>query len=260
MHLAIVYGALLAWVGGCLGDTAAARIGAVFASAGATCGAGALVWVWHLHAPAWTIEWVARTATMASMFVGCLVWDGVMSTVFFTLGGSMWESAVFVPVIAFTVASYRLQWRAVGTCVQWVVLVVAVCAAAARWFVHARSKEGLHTVAACKGFGGWEWCVFVVVAMWPMLSLAAWLPVHGEVRECDVGACMRAWEEALHMRLLVVAVAMPAFVALVNGMGDHVYLFAVAESLETLRWAGIDASAAVVLTSIGIACMIETCR
>jgi hypothetical protein len=56
-----------------------------------------------------------------------------MATVFLALFGSIWESALFVPVVMFTLGSLRVQWWNFGAVVQWVVVFLCLCACIVRW-------------------------------------------------------------------------------------------------------------------------------
>ena len=117
-----------------------------------------------------------------------------MGTVFFAVGGSIWESAVFVPIACFTVASFRLTWRGVGTCAQWLILGTALCTAFVRVLVVRGVRDpSLSTANVCGGFGGWEWGAFVMLSMWPMmLGMTQVAPSHCMCMPARMCACVYA--------------------------------------------------------------------
>lgn len=69
----------------------------------------------------------------------------------------------------------------------------------------------------------------------------------------------QARERVMWARFATFAVGMPGMVGLMQAAGDDGYMFAVAESLENLRWVGMSGSAVVLLCCVGVASIIETC-
>lgn len=267
VHHILVYGAVQAWVLGCMhGSEHGQAEGSVLGVGAVVCGGCCLVGaaqarVWSLHRVWWGSVWMARVIVVASMFAGFFVWGGVMPTVFFSVFGATWENAVYVPIAVFTVASFRLEWQVAGVVVQWLLLLAGLVTAAVRWGTDAgesssgqlRGRPGAGK-DVCKGFGGWEWPVYILLCMWPMLAVLRDIPR----RKTTAQGSLHVWESAVVLKCVVLCVLLPVFVVLMAGNGDNAFVFAHLQAVENVA-GGVPDSALSLLTVIGIAAVVETC-
>jgi hypothetical protein len=56
------------------------------------------------------------------------------------------------------------------------------------------------------GFGGWQWALYVMISMWPMLSVTQWMCCREAVKRPCVCACVCVCDLALNFLCVFVCV------------------------------------------------------